>query len=161
MKSGIHLSHKNSDRLMRSLKIAAVAMLVIPVVACGDSTKPSESEAKKSIAAIFKDCELIKVGNFEKLNGVPTEQNQYKVSVKFTLKSVPTKKPEDLPGLIIPVREARAEGCQFRSNNFTDELVYQLFSDGKGFAKSVEKEFNADLQMIKTDNGWVSYDSTR
>lgn len=64
-------------------KLALCAPMIALLAAC--SHQPSESDAKAVIKQRLGDCKYFSLDKFSKTNGIPVDQNNYKVEVKYTL----------------------------------------------------------------------------
>ncbi|WP_319244024.1 hypothetical protein [uncultured Propionivibrio sp.] len=77
-------------------KWGAIQQAVVPLLAtlmmvgCGVSATPAESDAKKQLEMLFKNCDLISVHDFKKINGVQQPDGNYLVSVEYLLRSTPS-----------------------------------------------------------------------
>lgn len=68
-------------------RVALCASMIFALTAC--SHAPSDSEAKAVIKDRFADCKYISLDSFEKVNGIPVDDNDYRVDVKYTVSLTP------------------------------------------------------------------------
>ncbi|WP_131753369.1 hypothetical protein [Burkholderia vietnamiensis] len=74
----------------RALKVSIAATIALSLAACGDNSKPSESEAKVALTTKLASCPELSVEDFEKTNGIPQDDGSYIVDVSYTLKFTPS-----------------------------------------------------------------------
>jgi hypothetical protein len=77
-------NHHNAGFIRTTLCAVALAALA----ACSHSS-PSESDAKKVLTNVIGDCKYFKVDDFTKVNGIPIDDNDYRVDVKYTVTMSP------------------------------------------------------------------------
>jgi len=91
----------------RSVQRAVLPLLTtVMLVGCGVSATPSESDAKKQLEMLFKNCDLISVHDFKKVNGVQQANGDYLVSVEYTLRSTPSSDSRKKWDEFAPQKEA-------------------------------------------------------
>jgi hypothetical protein len=82
----------NSMKIAHKMTVTRAALyvcIVAGLTACGHSI-PSERDAKAAVEARLADCKYFKVSSFEKINGIPMDDNDYQVEVKYTITMSPT-----------------------------------------------------------------------
>jgi len=136
-------------------RLALCASMILALTAC--SHGPSESDAKQAIQARLGDCKYFSIDSFDKTNGIPVDDNDYQVEVKYTIKMLPVDENKaaaeassgSLPQFAVNV----VRGCP----DFPRGLIGQFF-DGKtpiaDYADDVTYSFTETLNMVKTDAGW-------
>jgi hypothetical protein len=132
------------NKLIKSLRIAAATLLLIALAACGNST-PSQSDAKAAIQARLGDCDDIKITDITKLNGIPVDENDYNVEVKYTIEFTPyghLKRALDHgnKNVFVLLANVRAD-CP----NISGSMLGTISQTALG---------TEDIAMQKTENGW-------
>lgn len=114
----------------RNVAVTSAALLSLAYISgCGVSSTPSESDAEKQINAVFKDCEIIKVSDFTKINGVQQSDGSYNVSTKFQLHATPLQENIDK----LKEVEARHKELEPKFNEYKTKLA-----EMQGKAKDLE-----------------------
>lgn len=160
------------------LKLSASFILAASMTACSGSDKPSESEAKSAVTAMLGDCQYLEVTDFKRDNGIAQQDGNYVVQAHYSVKLTPTGDIKNFveneyrrqisdagtnPSAINTANEhgmdriitATAQGCPNASRTFIAHALYSALSSPNDFDHDVEVQItNAQIHMIKTDNGW-------
>lgn len=63
----------------------SIAIFAFCLTACSNSSKPSDEEVKDAVTAMIGNCNLIKVKEFHKNNGIPQQDGSYLEDVSYRL----------------------------------------------------------------------------
>jgi hypothetical protein len=75
-------------------RLVLVTCVAATLTACGHST-PSESDAKSVLKQRLADCKYFSIESFDKTNGIPLDDNNYRVEVKYTVSLKPGSELSD------------------------------------------------------------------
>ena len=75
-------------------RLVLVTFMAAALTACGHSA-PSESDAKAAVEARLGDCKYFKISSFQKTNGIPIDNTDYRVEVKYTVSLMPSSDMSD------------------------------------------------------------------
>lgn len=133
-----------------TLLFTAIAM--VGLAACGDG-KPSESDAKKAVAAKFEGCKYISLTDFKRL-GEPAQGNKenlyyvqttYELTLKLDKDQVDRLKTDQLG-----VRTEIQRTCPI-----ADDKIYTLVSRAGGGSDKISFTFDhQNMWLVKNDAGW-------
>lgn len=161
-----------------ALKLATGFILAASMTACSGSDKPSESDAKAAVTAMLGDCQYLEVDDFKRDNGIPQQDGSYVVQANYSVRITPTGDVKDFveneyrsqiseassnPTAINIANEqgmsrivtAMEQACPNASQRFVAHALYSILSSPGDFDHDVEVQVtNAQIHMIKTDNGW-------
>jgi hypothetical protein len=76
------------NTFINTLRISFASLLLVSLAACGGNG-PSESQAKAAIQDRLGDCKYFAIEHFTKVNGIPIDDNDYQVEVKYTVSLTP------------------------------------------------------------------------
>ena len=134
-----------------TLLFTAIAM--VGLAACGDG-KPSESDAKKAVAAKFEGCKYISLTDFKRL-GEPAQGNKenlyvvqatYELTLKLEKEQVDRLKADQMG-----VRTEIQRACP----QVADDKIYTLITrGGDGSGKSSFTFDHQNMWLVKNDAGW-------
>lgn len=137
---------------MKHLKLSVAAGVILVLSAC--SNTPSESAAKKAIQETLGDCGYLSVSQFEKKNGIPDGDNQYRVEVAYSIEMTPIKQTvEDLGKILPAMEEARKtiEAWKPRQLEF-DKLMSSYNDEKTGSFQSLKRLQEAQPQVYEKFN---------
>ena len=148
-----HEMHYNFKKPAACLFLSAVALCGL--FACGDG-KPSESDAKKAVAAKFDGCKYISLSDFKQIGDAAqgNNANLYFVQATYQLSLRLDNEQSDRlkdSNQMINVRNDIKRDCP----QVPDVKIYTLVTKGvDGGGKNVVTFDHQNMWLVKTDNGW-------
>ncbi|SAL08082.1 hypothetical protein AWB81_08576 [Caballeronia arationis] len=64
-------------------RLALCVSLIASLAACSHS--PSEGDANAAIKTRLGDCKYFSIGSFDKVNGIPVDDNDYRMEVRYSI----------------------------------------------------------------------------
>jgi hypothetical protein len=147
--------HNNFRKTTARLLLSAA--VVAGLAACGDG-KPSESDAKKAVAASLDDCKYISLSDLKNIGDASqgNDKNHYLVQMTYNLSmkldgdQVDHLKDYDQ---MVKVQNDIKRACP----QVPGDKIYTLMTmggDGSGNGKSTMTFDHQNMWLVRTDHGW-------
>ena len=140
---------------MLNCKVSRVIAGAIVVLAgfgtSGCSNAPSENDARKVVEDSLGNCRYLAIGRFERINGIPGDEGDYRVEVKYSINMTPT--PNNLKTTEINV----ADLAKFDQDFLQAEADIKNYEDGRAAYLQANGGVGSSQYAIENEEMYIKY----